>query len=142
MRGAGSSTDEDRRRIEFRAGLAIAASAALMAVVPVAQLVVADERASWQLTAAAALAFLIAAVSTLGLTGWWIDSLRTWWGPHMWPHRRRSVASWLIPVVNLVAPPIEAGLLFRSAGRPERWSRWWTGLWLVAVLCSVVRPLG
>ena len=78
MRGAGSSTDEDRRRIEFRAGLAIAASATLMAVVPVAQLVVADERASWQLTAAAALAFLIAAVSTLGLTGWWIDSLRTW----------------------------------------------------------------
>ena len=142
MRGAGSSTDEDRRRIEFRAGLSIAASSALAVLVPVSHLVLTDDRSSGPLTAAVAVAWIVAAVATLGLTGWWIDSVRTWWGPHKWPHRRRSVASWLIPVVNLAAPPIEAGLLFRSAGRPERWSRWWTGLWLVAVLCSVVRPLG
>ena len=152
MQGAGSGagaggdaitgSDEDRRRIEFRAGLSVAAAAAVVVLSPVAQLVLADERASWPLTASAAAAFLAAAVATLGFTGWWIDSVRAWWGPHEWPHRRRSVASWLIPVVNLAAPPIEAGLLFRSAGRPERWSKWWTGLWLVAVLCSVVRPLG
>ena len=141
-RTAGTGSDEHRRRIEFRSRLALTATCALVLLELVMQLVLTDERASWPLTASAAAAFLVAAVATMGFTGWWIDSVRTWWGPHEWPHRRRSVASWLIPVVNLAAPPIEAGLLFRSAGRPERWSRWWTGLWLVAVLCSVVRPLG
>ena len=128
-----------RQRIEFRAGLAIAAALSLVALVPgAAWLGVETHTGRWS-DALVGVPALLAALATLGLTGWWIDSIRTWWGPHRWHHSRSSTKNWLLPLVNLAAPPVEAGLLFESAEQPASWSRWWVGAWTLIVVGSIIR---
>ena len=132
--------DEDRRRIEFRSRLAIATASALLVVSPLARLLTADARTDPMVADVSMVVTIFVTLAMMGLTGWWIDAIRSSWGPHRWSNRFRSVASWLIPVVNLVAPPVEAGMLFGSAGRPAWWSRCWTACWLVSLLVGVFRP--
>ncbi|MDQ2678084.1 MAG: hypothetical protein M3Y51_05025 [Actinomycetota bacterium] len=139
-RTAGTGTDEDRRRIEFRARLATAAAAAIVVVSPLTRLLATDAEIDPMVADVSMVAAIVTFLAMMGLTGWWIDAIRVSWGPHRWTHRFRSVAAWLIPVVNLIAPPIEVGMVFASAGRPASWSRCWTAVWLVALVLGVFVP--
>ncbi len=136
---AGSDEAVLRQRIEFRAGLAIAAAVALVLLCPLLMWASTVQDLSRWGTAVVGVPVLATLIATWGLTGWWIDSLRDWWGPHRWIHQRRSVANWLVPVVNVVAPPLEAGLVFDAAGRSEAWGRWWMRSWMAIVVVSVFR---
>ncbi|CAN5461771.1 hypothetical protein BH10ACT3_BH10ACT3_05800 [soil metagenome] len=126
-----------RQTIEFRTGLAIAAAVALAATAPLFAMAGSRYRSNGWSAAALGIPPLAALIATFGLTGWWIDSIRAWWGPHRWFNTRSSLWNWLIPFVNLIAPPLEAGLLFQSAGRSERWGKVWAGGWVLVVFGSV-----
>ena len=130
--------EERRHRVERRARVVTGVSATATIALPALSVVVVyGPGGRTTAVAAAATALLILAV--LGVTGWWIDSLRAWWQPERWVHQFRSVVAWLVPVLNLFAITQESRLLLERA-RASRWiGRCFYVGFVVTVLLSWLR---
>ena len=120
-----------RRRIELRAGVVIGLSGMATVLLPALSVVVLAGPGGW----IAGLSIVAVTLLVLGLTGWWIDSLREWWQLDWWVHRFRSAAAWLIPFLNLFAIAQESRILLDRALAP----RWVGRLFYVGfVLCVLL----
>lgn len=128
---AGGGTDH-RRTVEFRAGLATATTAVTAVAMPI--LMLCQELLSDPLYGVVGALLFAMLVATLVLVGWWIDSIRTWWGDPPWRYGLPSRLAWVVPIYGIFASLDDGRTLLDSAGR-QRWARRaWCWSWIAVIV--------